>query len=260
MTNLPIPDVEKLIRWYTYDTKVAGPVPILQPLLPISNETVCFPSSLMHGSNFERNFFKLLQPHPSLLPFRSAVEAVKEPIAIDQLKAMFPAPNHKTKGCVVIPGLTDADLVVYEFQSGFVLVIQPKWLVEPDTVDESETNNERLREGARQSVEARDYFREQRGFLSSKLGLIDSETSDQLEAVTVCRGAEPNEFLLGQPVPIISEVAFAGLRKSASTLADLWKALNLRPDKTYAAAKAAESHVRVELAGYEFVMPGLAIG
>jgi hypothetical protein len=257
--NLPMQEVERLVRCYTYDIRIAGSVPIVQPLLPVGYGTVCFPFSLIHGNNFERNFFKLLQRHPALLPFRCDVENRKEPIAIEQLRSMFPAPKYKTKGCLVIPGLTDADLVVYEVETGFVLVIQHKWLLEPDSADESEANNEKLRVGARQSVEAIDFSREHRAFLSCTLGLTDSEAMDRIEAVAVCRGGEPNEFLPDQAVPIITEVAFAGLRKSTSTLAELWKALKSRPDKTDAAAKAVEGQFRVELAGYEFVMPGLAI-
>lgn len=259
VSGIPSREAEKLVDCYTYDPRVAADVPILQPLLPISNEELCIPSSLIHGNNFERNFFKLLQRHPALLPFRSGIEQGKEPIAIDHLKSLFPAPEYGTKENIVISGLTDADLVVYEVQTRFALVIQHKWLVEPDTVDESQSNDERLREGAKQSVNARDYFREHHAFLCSKLGLLGSEAIDQIQAVVVCRGAEPTSFLLDQPVPIITEVAFAGLWKKAATLNDLWEVVNSRPDKKDAAAKVTEGHVRVQLSGYEFVMPGLAI-
>jgi len=90
------------------------------------------------------------------MSFYNDVKRKKEGIALGHLATLFPRPRFATKPQVVIAGLTDVDLLVYEFSTGFALVIQHKWLIEPDTVNESASNDDELRAGASQAIKAGD--------------------------------------------------------------------------------------------------------
>jgi hypothetical protein len=72
----------------------------------------------------------------------------KEPRALAEIAARFPEPDYRTKPQVVLPK-TDADLVVYERATGCAIVLQHKWLIAPDTLNESASNDEELNSGAR---------------------------------------------------------------------------------------------------------------
>jgi hypothetical protein len=212
---------------------------------------------LVNGNNFERNFFKLMRRHPCLIPFATAVEETKEPIALTDLQALFHSDKYRTRKRVQIPGRTDADFVVYESSTGFVLLIQHKWLTPPDTSEESGGNDEKLADGVRQSVKARDAFRSNPGSLCSALGLSSLDEIHQIEAVTICRGAEPTEFARNTAVPVITELSFRALLPEAKDLRALWVALNTRPDRQRAKRGVKDSVWKLELAGYEFVFPAL---
>ena len=121
--------------------------------------------NLITDSNVERNLQKLLNRHPNLRSFYETVKNAKESIALAHLSSLFPALNFAVKPTVIIKGVTDADLLVYDRASGFVLVIQHKWLIAPETVSESSSNDEQLSEGVRQALEARDVFRKDHALL-----------------------------------------------------------------------------------------------
>ncbi len=259
ISQLSVGQVDRIIDWYTYDPRVAGRVPILQPLLPVGGGALCLPFSFVNGNNFERNFFKLLHRHPKLILFAAGVESWKEPIALKQLAGLFPSPKYRTEDRVNIPGRTDADLLAYEFETGFALVIQHKWLADPDTLGESATNDESIRKGMKQAVTARDYFRSNDFALRRALRLSENNPICQIEAVMVCRGLEATGFQEVSIVPAISELAFRGLLKESRSLGEFWRRLNSRTDQTRAAKQIRDVQNSVQLCGYEFVLPALLI-
>jgi hypothetical protein len=65
------------------------------------------------------------------------VKNAKEKVALTHLGRFFPAAGFAVKPTVIIKGVTDADLLVCARASGFVLAIQHKWLIAPETVSES---------------------------------------------------------------------------------------------------------------------------
>ena len=83
--------------------------------------------------------------------YGNIVKASKEPLALAELAARFPEPAYRTKPQVALPD-TDADLVIYECASGWAIVLQHKWLIAPDTANESKSNDEELNNGVRQSA------------------------------------------------------------------------------------------------------------
>ena len=248
---------KKVTIWYLYDQSISRGCPILQPLLLLWHDTVCLPMLYVNGNNFERNFFKLVRRHPCLIPFAGAVEETKEPIALTDLEALFPSDKYHTRKRIQIPGRTDADFVAYESSTGVVLVMQHKWLTPPDTSEESGGNDAKLAAGVRQSVTARDAFRANPESLRVALGLSSPDEIRQIEAVTICRGLESTEFAGNTAVPVIAELSFRALLLQARDLRALWADLNSRPDRGRAKTRVKDSVWKMELAGYEFVFPGL---
>ena len=135
---------------------------------------------LVAHSNVERNLQKLLSRHLNLRPFHQQIKTQKEKIALAHLCQLFTNSEFIVKPTVVIKNVTDADLVVYERASGLVLVIQHKWLIAPETVIESSSNDEQISEGVRQAVDARAAFQSDEILLRRELQLTVDQPIDRL--------------------------------------------------------------------------------
>lgn len=246
------------LKWLTFDPQISARTPMLQPFLEILQDRLCAPSLFLTTNNFERNFLRLLNRHPALLQYASAVNRSKEPLALAEISALFPSPAYRTRPQVRIP-TTDADLVVYEAATGWVVVVQHKWLIGPDTANESATNDDELSKGVRQGVLVRDYWRAEPGHLRNALSLPIEAPIANIEACVVCRGADATGFLSVPAIPVITETSFVSLLNRGGGLPSLWKLLNERPDLADAAGQFRDVSYSVPLAGYEFVLPGLAM-
>jgi hypothetical protein len=250
----------ELLWWYTFDPKVSEATVPIQPFLEIRPGYLAVPMELVIHSNVERNLQKLLNRHPNLRSFYEKVKAAKEKIALAHLGGLFPAASFAVKPTVVIEGVTDADLVVCERASGFVLVIQHKWLIAPETVAESSFNDEQLSEGVRQAVGARDIFRNDQAHLRRVLGLADDQNIFRIEAVVVCRGAEQTGFLGKLAVPLVLERAFEELwEQSSCSFTKLWESLASRPDHARAARRYKDTAAPLTVGGFKFSIPVLSL-
>jgi len=250
--------VSQLLAWYKFDATISSATPILQPFLEIMPDRICVPSSFLIGNAIERNFLKLLNRHPQMRQYVNTVSRAKEPIALDQIGQLFPEPGFQIAKQVVIPGATDADTIIYERSSGFVLVLQHKWLISPDTAKESASNDDELRKGVQQAVKSRDAFSADPQLLRKALRLTSSDRISEIGAAVVCRGSESTGFVPESQVPVVSERAFRLLVEKAKDLGQLWNALKERPDLAQAAQSVLDAKRKVNLAGYEFVFPVLA--
>jgi hypothetical protein len=257
VSSLPAAIVSDLLSLHMFDLALSDRTPAIQPFLKVATGSFCAPSLFLIGNNFERNFVKLVQRHPRLRPFADSIKHTKEPLALSQLELLFPAPTFKVRRQVVIPRVTDADLVVYERTTGFVLVVQHKWLIGPDTINESSANDEELSRGVRQARDACAHWRAEPASLRNALELAESDPITALEGVVVSRGAEPTGFMGRTSPPIIGENAFRRLLENSGSLPSLWTALMARPDQAATATAFHDGRAILELAGYEFVIPAL---
>lgn len=250
----------ELLWWYTFDPKVSEATGPIQPFLEILPGYLAVPMNLVTDSNVERNLQKLLNRHPNLRSFYEKVKNAKESIALAHLCGLFPGTSFVVKPTVIIKGVTDADLVVCECASGFVLVIQHKWLIAPETVSESSFNDEQLSEGVRQAVKARDVFRNDQTLLRRVLELADDRIIDRIEAVVVCRGAEQTGFLGKPAVPLLLERAFEELwEQSSHSFTKLWERVSSRPDHARAAGRYEDTAALVTVGGHRFSIPALSL-
>jgi hypothetical protein len=246
------------LGWLTFDARISPKTPMLQPFLEILPDQLCVPSLFLITNNFERNFLRLLHRHPALLQYADAINTSKEPLALAEVSALFPGPAYRTKPQVRIP-TTDADLVIYEAATGWALVVQHKWLVGPDTANESAANDDELVKGVKQGVLVRDYWRKEPGHLRNSLSLSADAPITNIEACVVCRGADATGFLSAPAIPVITETAFVSLLDRGGGLPSLWKLLSDRPDLAEAAGRFKDVRCTIPLAGYEFVLPYLVM-
>lgn len=252
--------VSELLWWYTYDPKVAEAAGPIQPFFEVVPGHLALPLNLVTTHSVERNLQKILSRHPNLRSFYPTVKSAKERIALAHLRTLFPEEQFAVKPTVVIKGVTDADLVVYEKSSGFVVVIQHKWLIAPETVAESGANDDELRTGVTQAVQSRDVFRSNHALVRQELGLRDDQLIDKVEAMVICRGAEPTGFLEKLAVPIALERAFEALwQQSSSSLPKLWDKLSSRPDHIKAAERYEDAPVTIMVGGLRFTFPGFLL-
>lgn len=250
----------ELLWWYTFDPKISATSVPIQPFFEILPGYLLVPMNLVTDSNIERNLQKLLNNHPNLRSFYETVKRAKEEIALTHLGSLFPAPSFAVKPTVVIKGVTDADLLVCERACGFVLVVQHKWLIAPETVSESGSNDDQLREGVRQAVAAREVFRADHALLRRVLELAADQPINKVEAAVICRGAEQTGFLGKQVVPLALERAFEELwKQSAPSLATLWEKLSSRPDHARAADRYGDEAATLAVGGLEFSFPALSL-
>jgi hypothetical protein len=139
-------------------------------------------------------------------------------------------------------------------------VIQHKWLIAPETVSESSSNDEQLSEGVRQALEATDVFRKDHALLRRVLELKDDQPIDRVEAVVICRGAEQTGFLGRLVVSVVLERAFEELwGQSSLSLAKLWEKLSSRPDHAGAAGRYGDTAAPLTVGGLKFSFPALSL-
>jgi hypothetical protein len=245
----------ELLYWFTFDPSVAESTPPMQPFLPITPDLLAISRVLTDTTNHQRTLLKLLNRHPRLRPFYDNVRSAKEGIALGHLAALFLPPRFATKPQVLIAGVTDVDLLVYEPSTGFVLIIQHKWPIEPDTPNESASNDDELRKGASQAIASRDALRGNHHLVRNALGLTPAEPMNTVEAVVIVRGSEASGFLGNLGVPVIMEYAFERLNAQAQSLPQLWALLKERPDHARASRELDDTMGTLVVGGVRFAMP-----
>jgi hypothetical protein len=258
ISGLSEESVSQWLSWYTFQPSVSSTSPGLQPFIEIMPQTLAVSGVLLAMASVERNFTRLVAVHPELRRYSTVISEVKEQIALSELATLFPKPRFQVEQTVVIPGLTDIDLVVYEPSTGFVLAVQHKWFAAPDTLKESASNDERLTEGVHQAKQSRDALRDNPELIRVTFNLPQEASIGEIEAVVICRGSEPTGFLGGSTIPIITEFAFKRLRSKAESLSAFWSTILDRPDQREATDSFKDGELSFSLFGYTFVMPAIA--
>jgi hypothetical protein len=230
ISSLSLDKALELLSWYTFDRRAAETTPLIQPFIEVFPGHLVLPTTSSTTTAKERNLIKLLNRHPTLRKSAEQLKRHKEALALDDVSRFFPSADFVTERTVVIEGITDADLLVYEQRSGFVLVIQHKWLTEPDTLNESNSNDEELSNGIRQAHQSCNALRANQGLVRRALKLKESDPMGPIEVILISRGAEPTGFLSQAEIPVVEEEAFRSLLDKHRGLRTLLAALRFRPD------------------------------
>ena len=261
IAELELGEVSKIADLMSFDGTIPHMPSICQPLISANDAEVIVPNVYVLGGRFERNFLKLLAKNPKTKDEYGRLSSQKENIALPRLEKILKSKGIFTRlGVAVSAGgqkLTDIDVVAFDPSGGCLLGIQHKWLIEPDSVNESKACDAELERGIEQAVIGGTHLNN-RDFARSVIPEIPSEGDVTVGALVVSKGSEETGFLQNDKVPIVTEDWFVRQLQSDKKLKELLTMAKDRPDRKSLASKWKPEKVPAKLAGYELRIPGFS--
>src|SRR5260370_38323221 len=153
--------------------------------------------------------------------------------------------------------LSYIDLVAYDADCRCLVGIQHKWLIEPDSVNESKACDAELDRGIEQAILGETYLSD-REFARSVIPEIPATGDVTVSALVVSKGSEETGFLQNTKVPIVTEDWFVRQLNAARRLEALLTLAKDRPDRKALASKWKSGQATAKLAGYELRIPGFS--
>ncbi len=261
ISQLKPDEVSLISKLFTFDGSIHNLHPICQPLILANQTEVLVPRAFSGGSRFERNFQKLLAKNPLTRREFDTFSSSKENIALPRLVTLLRQQGIAATDRVPISEggrlVTDIDILAFDRRDGSLLVLQHKWLIEPDTVNESKACDEKLSKGVSQARTAISYL-ENTAFARQILPDIPPEGYSSLQGLVVSKGFEPTGFLPETDIPVVTEEWFKANVRTCSGLGALHGLARSRPDRRELAKKFMSSSAVARLAGYELRVPVIA--
>ena len=182
---------------------------------------VLVPHAYALGGRFERNFLKLLAKNPKTKKEYDRLSSQKENIALPRLAKILNSHGILTRtGVAVSVGgqtLTDIDLVAYDRRDKCLAGIQHKWLIEPDSVNESKACDAELARAVEQASLGKTHL-SNRDFARSVIPEIPATGDIAVDALVVSKGSEETGFLQNMKVPIVTEDWFVRQLQTVGTM------------------------------------------
>lgn len=254
-------DVSALTDLLSFDGTIPNMPSICQPLIRANEKEVLVPHAYVLGSRFERNFLKLLARNPKTKREYDKLSSQKENIALPRLARILNSKGIRTRTGVTLSvagqTLSDIDIVAYDPGVRCLLGIQHKWLIEPDSVNESRACDAELARAVEQAKLGKTHL-SNREFARSVIPEIPVLGDVAVDALVVSKGSEETGFLQDMEIPIITEDWFVGQLQTAPTLQALLALARERPDRKALASKWKPGKVTARLAGYELRIPGFS--
>jgi hypothetical protein len=254
-------EVSAFADLFTFDGTLQNMPSICQPLIRANSKEVLLPHAYALGGRFERNFLKLLAKHPKTTKEYDKLSSQKENIALPRLVAILNSQGILTRtGVTVSVGgqtVTDIDLVAYDSRDRCLLGVQHKWLIEPDSVNESKACDVELARAVEQARLGKTHLGN-REFARSVIPEIPALGDIALDALVVSKGSEETGFLQNMEFPIVTEEWFVRHLRSKTPMQALPNLARTRPDRKALASKWKPGKVPAKLAGYELRIPGFS--
>jgi len=254
-------EVAAVSSLFTFDGSIPNMPSICQPLIRANDTEVLVPYAYTLGGRFERNFLKLLAKNPKTAKEYDKFSSLKENIALPKLVRLLRAVGVLAKDRVRITeggrSITDIDIVAYDPRDKCLLAIQHKWLIEPDSVNESKACDMELEKAIEQARIAKAHLASREN-ARRVIPEIPETGEISVESMVVSKGSEETGFLSATEIPIVTEDWFISQIKSSSGLATLHSLGRRRPDRTELAGKWKSAKVSARLAGYEIRIPGFS--
>lgn len=253
--------VKEISELLTYDGSIPTLDPICQPLIQVSAEEVLIPRVFSAGSRFERNLLKLLAKNPRTKREYDRFSSGKENIALPNLVSLLHQHRVSARDRITIKqggrAITDVDILAFDPQGRCLLAIQHKWLIEPDSVNESKACDEQLAEAIKQARTARDYLGANKLLVKELLPEFEPAECSRLEALVISKGLEPTGFLDEADVAIVTELWFRRNLASCSGLGALYDLARSRPDRLELVKDWVLDKETVRIADYQLVVPSM---
>ncbi len=261
IAELKLNEVSKIADLMSFDGTIPNMPSICQPLIRANEAEVIVPHVYALGGRFERNFLKLLAKNPNTKDEYHTLSSQKENIALPRLEKILKSKGFLTRlGVTVSAGgqtLTDIDIVAYDPHSGTLVGIQHKWLIEPDSVNESKTCDAELARGIEQAIIGQTHL-SNRDFARSVIPEIPAAGDIAVRALLVSKGSEETGFLQDIKVPIVTEDWFVRQLHADKNLLEIVTLAKDRPDRKTLASQWKPGKVSAKLAGYELRIPGFS--
>ncbi|HKW88746.1 MAG TPA: hypothetical protein VJN21_08315 [Candidatus Acidoferrales bacterium] len=261
IAELELGDVSKIADLMSFDGTIPNMPSICQPLIRANEAEVIVPHVYVLGGRFERNFLKLLAKNPNTKDEYDRLSSQKENIALPRLERILKSKGiHTRLGVTVSAGgqtLTDIDIVAFDPQSRCLVGIQHKWLIEPDSVNESKTCDTELARGIEQAIIGEAHL-SNRDFARSVIPEIPALGDIAVRALVVSKGSEETGFLQNVKVPIVTEDWFVRQLQADKKLLEIVTLAEERPDRKTLASQWKPGKVSAKLAGYELRIPGFS--
>jgi hypothetical protein len=253
--------VERISQMFTFDGSIEHLDPICQPLLLANKRAeIIVPRAYVYASKWERNLLKLLAKNPLTKSEYDSFSSSKEEIAFDTLVPYIKGFGIVVKARVNIISngklVTDVDLLLFDPRDHLLLVVQHKWLIEPDSVNESKDCDQELLGGIRQAELAKQHL--SNALEACKLmPEIPIEGFILVEGLVVCRGLEPSGFVREKDTPVVTEKWFKQQLAKSHCLGEIFRLAKDRPDRKNLSRDWTSIFKSVRIAGYELRIPAI---
>jgi hypothetical protein len=246
------------------DLKASRPDVLVQPLVPLPNRQIVLVSpSLIITSNWEVCLLRNWSRYPDV--YGDVVASKKDKLA-DQFSELFDPRKFKIstrkklrneKGELV----GDVDVALFDPSDGLLVLIEIKWLIEPDSPRETVRSNEELSRGIRQLLKVRfEFERDASNFLRQVFPNhnIEVGTIRDVQCFVIGYGdvgikddEQNGVFTLDYflSCELIARSGDSSLRRIMANI------LNKQRQLSDSAAKMAGT-MKVKLAGFLFCLPG----
>ncbi len=254
-------EVAQISAMCSFDGTIRNMPPICQPLIKANDTEVLIPHVFSLGSNLERNLLKMLARNPLTRPDYNKFSSSKESIALSKLLTLLRGHGIACRDRVAVTdhgrSITDIDVLAYDPRDRCLLVIQHKWLIEPDSVNESKDCDNELAKGIEKARVAKGYLTNI-GWVRSLLPEVPPQGFSTLEALVLSKGFEPTAFVKEFEIPVVTEGWFTQQLKESSGLKAIYELARSRPDRKQLAQSWEPAPVSANLAGFEIKIPGFS--
>jgi hypothetical protein len=226
--------VRQIMSLMTFDGVAPAMASLGQLLICPNGHEVLIPRAYSKGLRWERNILKWIARNPATKRQYDSFSVQKEGIALPIILAAIRNEYVTARSTVGISNAgkiaTDVDILAFDRRDGCLLIIQHKWLIEPDTVNESKAADAELEKGIEQARIAKtrlvdlDYSRQ-------LMKEIPEEGYSRVEAIVVCKGMEPTGFVTETDVPVVTERWLMEQLPGCLGLGKLYDLARQRPDR-----------------------------
>jgi hypothetical protein len=254
--------VARLSETFKFDGSISNLDPACQPLL-LANDRgeVIVPRAYSKATKWERNFLKLIAKNPQTKAVYDAFSSTKEEIALATLVPFIKRFRITVRPLAHISAggkeITDVDLLLYDPRDRLLLVTQHKWLIEPDTVNESKACDAELQKGIRQAALAKAHLADVNR-ARELIPEIPAEGFTAVEGLVISRGLEPTGFVKETDIPVVTEKWFKENLASAVRLSQLFERAKVRPDREQLAQEWKSELHQVNISGYRLLVPAMS--
>jgi len=268
--NITIGDDEcrKIFTEITYDYTLyeenkKNPDVTYQPFIPFTNGNIALFNSLVQQSNYERNHWDLLSIiKPEL---HSQLRNEKESLWLDELKKFCSEINLETKEPFEFTYSnrnSNLDLTLIDRDKKVILIIELKWITNPDRIKDIVYLSKELDKGLNQVEFALEWINNTKSQFAEKIGInVDDLTGFNIYGLVLSKNSMGNGFTYKENIPIINERIFKWVLSAPHNkdIGALWKVGKEKRFMPKVDVHFTHGNFDAFFAGYKFIGKGIGM-